>query len=92
MRFGTWNVTSLFMTWAVILVPQELAKFRLVLLGEKGQQAVRLVGNGVSQIGEYMLYNGKVNNNHQQGTGFFAHKRIKSAVKKVQFISDRLSY
>ena len=39
-----------------------------------------------------MLYNGKRNNNHQLGTGFFIHKRRKPAVKKVEFISDRLSY
>ena len=39
-----------------------------------------------------MLYYGKGNNNHQLGTGFFVHNRIKSAVKKEEFISDRLSY
>ena len=31
-------------------------------------------------------------NNQQIGTGFFIQKRIKSYVKKVEFISDRLSY
>ena len=57
-----------------------------------GVQEVRLDGNGISQIGDYLLYYGEGNDNHQLGTGFFIHKRIKSTVKKVEFISDRLSY
>ncbi|KAJ4430447.1 hypothetical protein ANN_22663 [Periplaneta americana] len=57
-----------------------------------GVQEVRLDGKGISQIGDYLLYYEEGNNNHQLGTGFFVHKRIKSAVKKVEFISDRLSH
>ena len=88
MRIGTWNVTSLYRTGAVTLVAQELAKYRLDLVA---LQEVRLDGNGISPIDDYMLYYGKGNNN-QLGAGFYIHKRIKSATMKVEFISDRLSY
>ena len=53
MRFGTRNVLSLYRTGAVTLVAQELAKYRLGLVGE---QKVRLHGNGISPTGDYMLY------------------------------------
>ena len=55
-----------------------------------GIQEFRL--DGITPICDYMLYYGKGNDNHQLGTGFFVHNIIKSAVKKVEFISDRLSY
>ena len=79
MSIGTWNVTSLYRTGAVILVAQELAKCRLDLVGV---QEARLDENGISPIGDYMLFHWKGNNNHQLGTGFFIHKRIKSAKRK----------
>ena len=47
MRFGTWNVTSLYRTGAVTLVAQEVAKYRLDFVGV---QEVRLHGNGISPI------------------------------------------
>ena len=65
MRFGrpTCNVTSLYRTGTVTLVAREVPKYRLNIVGV---QEVRLDGNGISPIGDYMLYYGKGNNHNQE--------------------------
>jgi hypothetical protein len=40
----------------------------------------------------YTYFYGKWNENHVLNTGCYVHKRITSAVKRVEFVSDRMSH
>jgi hypothetical protein len=62
------------------------------MLNLMGVQEVRWDRGGIEPVGEYTFLYGKGYGNHKLGTGFFVHKRIISAVKRVEFVSDRMSY
>jgi exonuclease III len=89
MRFGIWNVRSLYRVSAIKSVVGELKKYKLDLVGV---QEVRWEGEGYKTVDNYAFLYGKENVNHQIGTGFFVQIGIISAVIRVEYVSDRMSY
>jgi exonuclease III len=67
MRFGTWNVRSLYRAGSLKTVVRELGKYKLDLVGV---QEVRWEKGGTERSEDYTLLYGKRNEDHQLGTGF----------------------
>jgi hypothetical protein len=82
MRFDAWNVRSPYRVGTFKTVAGELGKYKLDLAGVQG---IRLEKGGTERAEDYTFFYGKRDEDHQLGAGFFVHKRITSAVRRVEF-------
>jgi hypothetical protein len=57
-----------------------------------GVWEVRWEKGGTEGAEDYTCFYGERNEYHQLGTGFFIRKRIISAVRRVECVSDRMPY
>jgi hypothetical protein len=80
---------SLYRAGSLKTVSSELGKCQLDLVAV---QEVRWDEGGNQPADDYTFFCGNRNADHHLGTGFSIHKGIISAVKRVEFISDRMPY
>jgi hypothetical protein len=66
MRFGTWNIGSMYRASPLMAVLEELSKYKLDLVGV---QQVRWNRGDTEPAGEYTFFCGKGNENQELGTG-----------------------
>jgi len=89
MRFGTWNVRSLYRSGSLTAgaAARELARYKLDLVGvqEVGWDKGKKV-----RAGDYKFCLWTRKENYQLGTGFLY--TTVSAVKKAEFVSNRMLY
>ena len=68
MRFGTWNVRSLYRAGSLTATARELARYKLDLVGV---QEVRWDNGGTVRAGDYNFFYGKGNEKSSIGNGIF---------------------
>jgi exonuclease III len=65
MRFGTWNVRSMYRAGSLRAIAEEISKYKLDLVRV---QEVRWDGGDTEPAGEYTFFYRKGNENHELGS------------------------
>ena len=88
MIFSTWNIRSLYRSGSLATAVRELARYKLGLVGV---QEVRWDKWGPVRE-DVIFFLGKRKRKSSIGNRNFVHHRTVSAVKRVEFVDDRMSY
>jgi exonuclease III len=88
LKFGAWNVRSLYRSGSLKTVARELGRYKLDLVGV---QEVRWDKGGAERAEDHTFFYGAGYEDHRLGTVFFVHKKVISAVRRVEFVNDRMS-
>jgi hypothetical protein len=88
MRFGAWNVSSLYRTGSLKTVARELGKCKLDLVRV---QEVRWEKGDTERAKDYTFFYGEENGDHQLERGSLVDTRIVSTIRRVE-LGCRISY
>jgi hypothetical protein len=81
MRFGIWNVKSLYGAGSLVTISKELSKYKLDLVGVQ----VIWEGGG-TELAEYTFFNGKGNENHELGMGFLCIRESYQQLRRLSLL------
>jgi hypothetical protein len=88
MRFGTWNVRSMYRAGSLRAVGEAISKYKLDLVGV---QDVRWDGSGTERAGEYTFSYGKGNENYD-GRSLLLYQFTRRAIKLTSVIIGGYHY
>jgi hypothetical protein len=88
MRFGAWKISILYRTGSLTAAARELAKYKLDLVSV---QEVSWDKGGTARAG-IIIFSLVVKTKMINRKRIFLHHRIASAIKREEFVSDRMSY
>jgi hypothetical protein len=94
MRSGIWKVRGLYRSGSLTTVARELARYKLDLVGVQKVKRNKggRVRTGYYISGYYSLFLWKKKRKPSVANRIFVHHRLISTVKRVDFVSDRMSY
>jgi hypothetical protein len=83
MRFGLWNLRSLYSAGSLMTVSRELARYKLDLVGV---QEVLWEGGGTKPVEKYTFCHGKGNENHEFGTGLLCIRESYQQLRELSLL------